>query len=150
MNGYVSEEVNIKKVAGAYTMDTILQVAFGVKVDSMIDTNNPVIVHAKKIFTKDINVKQIIRFMIAFTMPGLLKYFGNFVRNPVFDYFEKFALKIIEQKRIEFGSKENLGKANNFIELLLEAEAEGLELKSNKEEKSVKCMLNFYFILLKN
>ena len=121
-------------------MDTIIQVAFGVKVDSLIDNKNPVIINAKKTFSSDLSLLRVLKFMIAFAMP---KYFGGLVRNSSFDYFEELAERIIAEKRKKYQNKDNLGKANNFIELLLESEAEAksLDLNNNvnNEGKAVKC-----------
>ena len=136
-----SNEVSIKKLAGAYTMDTIIQVAFGVKVDSMIDDKNPVIINAKQAFSTDINIKSILIFLIGFTMPKLSKLVTLIVGNPLFDFFENMTVKIIDDKRKEFKNRENLGKASSFIELLLEAEAEYLDMNNNTNsgDKAVKC-----------
>ena len=122
-------------------MDTIIQVAFGIKVDSLLDVKNPVLVNDRKAFSLDISVIQIVKFMIAFAIPSSTKYFSGLVRNPVFDYFEEFSEKIINEKRKEYQNKENVGKASNFLELLLEAEAEGIDLNNNANsgDKGVKC-----------
>ena len=38
-----SDRVNVKQLFGAFTMDTVIQVAFGTKVDSLVDKDNLII-----------------------------------------------------------------------------------------------------------
>lgn len=106
-------------------MDTIIQVAFGIKLDSLAaDEHHPVIVHARKLFSTRMPVKDIVGFMIMFTWPTLAQWLGIRFHGEVMDFFDKFASEIVAEYRRESRDK-LLGKANNFIELLLEAEMEG-------------------------
>lgn len=145
----ISDTINVKEMYGAFTMDTIMQVAFGLKVDSLQDTDNQTVQMAKKAFSSDIKLKQIIQFTLLFLLPKLMKLIG--FRNEVMEYFKDFSLKIIKRKREELKrDAASLGKASNFLELLLEAEAENekLEAAGNAQQnpaaeissgKSVKC-----------
>src|SRR6218665_1337200 len=48
--------IELKNVCGAFTMDTIVQIAFGAKVDSLADRDNPLLKHAKSIFQTDFSL----------------------------------------------------------------------------------------------
>src|SRR5882762_854567 len=50
-------ELDVKKVLGAFSMDVVITVAFGTKVDSLIDKENPIITNAKKIFDRQSDTK---------------------------------------------------------------------------------------------
>ena len=128
-------------------MDTICRVAFGLKIDSFSEDENPMISKAKKMFSNDLSVKTMISFFLLFAVPRLAKLLN--IRNDVFDYFKDLSLQVIHQKREEFKKVENLGKASNFLEMLLEAEAEHEKLQSLEKNvntngtvepsKNVKC-----------
>lgn len=120
-----SDAVNIKRYAGAYTMDVITQVAFGIKVDSIADPDNPILLNVRQLFGKDMSIKNIIQMGLVLGLPRIAKLFGVGIFNQAIDFFEDLSYKIIEEKRKMFRQKENIGKATNFIELLLEAELEG-------------------------
>ena len=64
--------LNIKQFAGAFTMDTILQVAFGCQIDSLIEPNNIIIKNVKKLFNTDMSLKNIVMFLIMFSMPSFI------------------------------------------------------------------------------
>ncbi|KAJ6218346.1 hypothetical protein RDWZM_009503 [Blomia tropicalis] len=121
-----SSDVNMKQIYGAFTMDTIIQVAFGTKVDSLVEPNNPVITYAKKLFSVDISFKNIIKFTMILMAPKLANFLKIRINPEVTDFFYKFSMDIINQKRKNMKNG-NIGKANNFIELLLEAEVENEE-----------------------
>ena len=116
-------------------MDTIFQVAFGTKVDSLSDPANPIIRNSKQIFSNDLTLGRALGVLIVLIAPkygiSALRAFGAF---EWLYFFEDFSLKIIRQKREELrqrrGQSQNGGtvdKANNFLEMLIEAEAENEE-----------------------
>ncbi|KAH7639178.1 cytochrome p450-like protein [Dermatophagoides farinae] len=116
--------LNIKRFAGAFTMDTVLQVAFGCKIDSLIEPNNQIIVMARRLFNTDLSLKNIIAFVFAFFLPPFFsKIFNIRINGDVTDFFGKFAIDLIERKRKEF-AKKDFSKASTFLEFLLEAEHE--------------------------
>ncbi|CAG2172599.1 unnamed protein product, partial [Oppiella nova] len=47
------KQADMKRLFGAYAMEVVIQVAFGTKVDALIDENNPIITNARKMFGKD-------------------------------------------------------------------------------------------------
>lgn len=110
-------------------MDTICRVAFGLKTDSLSEDENLMISKAKKMFSNDLSIKTMISFFLLFGVPRLAKLLN--IRNDVIDYFKDLSLEVIHQKREEFKKVDyNLGKASNFLEMLLEAEAEHEKLQS--------------------
>ena len=132
---------------GSFTMDSILQVAFGVKVDSLLEQNNPTIVNAKKVFA-NLSLGRLIGLTIAIMFPRLGKLLKVGFSDGVLEYFQDFSMEIIKRKREEFATSEVQGKGNTFLELLLEAEAEyETQTKENggenEEKKSVKCKFCF-------
>ena len=141
----------MKQLAGAFTMDTIAQVAFGVRIDSLVDVDNPLVTNARKLFSTDLSAKNLLFFAIIALSPRLTKAFGIRFNKDVVDFFEDFCKKLIKQKRDLFKNKEQIGKAVNFIELMFEAEAENNLMKQNSVEaetdsKLFKCMFSIYII----
>ena len=131
-------------------MNAIIQIAFGTKVDSLSDPNNPIIKNAKKIFSNDISISTVLVIFIFIFLPSYgMKVSKSFGFNDWVDFFETFSLKIIKQKREELKRAKGLGKANNFLEMLLEAETENelMNLKNendidnNQTKKVTKCKL---------
>ena len=132
-------------------MDTVIQAAFGAKVDSLTDQNNPIIVNIKKIFGRDMTLKTILTLVALSTTPRLCKLFGvRFAREAV-TFFEKLASDIVNKKREEFrANHEKRAKANNFIELMIEAEFELEHLQQTNgggdaKQKAVKCKVFDHF-----
>lgn len=141
-------------------MDTIMQVAFGTKVNSLHDKNNPIVAQAKTLFSNDISIGKVIAMMIFVILPGLTALLGKLgLQDDAIGFFKDFSLKVINEKREKLKKGESLGKASNFLELLLEAEAENAKLTKNESEtgidgesgagKLVKCKLfvskNYFF-----
>lgn len=120
-----SDILNMKEFAGAFTMDTIIQVLFGIKVDSLIDPNNLIIINVKKMFSTDLSLKNALIFFMIFSGGNFMRKFLRYFRlnGDVLEFFTNFSLKIIEEKRKEFKQKD-FAKASTFIEFLLEAEHE--------------------------
>ena len=116
--------VDVKRLYGAFTMDTIIQVAFGAQVDSLADPNNPIILNARKVFSKDFGYKTMAEMMIIFVFPKVAKLFGiRFQKEPI-NFFQDFSKKIIKKKKDDLQNNKGWGKASSFLELVLEAEAE--------------------------
>lgn len=131
----------MKPVISSFAVDTIFRVAFGVKVNSLKDPNNPIIQRSSQIFSNDLSAQKILPLALAMMFPRLGKLFDiRFCKESV-DYLYEISMNIIKQKRQELldkGSSSNESKASNFVELLLEAEQEIQELDTNKN-KSTKC-----------
>ncbi|KAJ6223145.1 hypothetical protein RDWZM_001690 [Blomia tropicalis] len=137
-------ELDVKEIFGAYTMDTILQIAFGSKVDSLKDTNNKIVLMAKKLFQTDISYAAMLFFLLLFMFPKLsIKIARLFNINQDFiKFFKEFSMEIIRKKRDELKDSKNMGKANNFLEMMLEAEAEHEQIQANEKEMKNENMEN--------
>ena len=118
-------------------MDTIIQVAFGTKVDSLADESNQIIIMAKRLFQQDLSIRNVAKVAVAFMFPRIAYALNIRINGDVSDYFTQFSNEIIKQKRDEFKRNQNFAKADSFIELILEAEAERqkAEESENSEEK---------------
>ena len=120
-------------------MDTIIQVGFGVKVDSLVDIDNPIIKHAKKLFSTDLPLKELVNTGFVILLPKLAHLLGIRLNAEEIDFFQKMALDIIDKKRKELKEKKTFGKGKNLIEIMLEAEAEGQLDTQNDSQKRLKC-----------
>ena len=128
---------NIRHFIGCFTMDTILQVAFGVKINSLVEPNNELVKTVVKLFNQDMKLKDIIAFMIILYSPRLQKIFRNLRPNAAqVDFFEKYAREIIVQKRKQYEQEKGFSKASNFIEFLLEAENEYAAIQRKQMQNS--------------
>ena len=123
-------------------MDTIIQLAYGVKIDSLHDKNNAVIGNASKVLGTDLSIHDFIVFTLAFCAPKLSSKLKLRFKAKVMDFFEKLALDIITPKREELRKHGSIAKATSFIDLLLEAEHEAQnsgELNGLYNKKSNRC-----------
>src|SRR5699024_8785526 len=92
-------ELDVKLLYGAYTMDAVIQVAFGTKVDSLAEPDSPVIRYAQKVFSSDMTVKQCCTVFIVFIWPKLAKILGlQLFKEPV-QFFRKLSEDIIRKKK---------------------------------------------------
>lgn len=120
--------------------------AFGVS--TKVDETNQVVVMAKRLFQQELSFKSIPLYAFVFMFPRLSHALNIRVNGNVSDFFMKFSMEIIKQKREEFRkNKENKLKADNFIELLLEAEREN-EKQSNETDKNNKQTAKCKFFVL--
>ena len=125
-------------------MDSIVRVAFGVQLNSLEEPNNPIIEKAKKMFSTDMPLTTLMSLTIAMLWPQLGELFGVRFCKESIDFFYEMSLDIVKQKRKEFKlkcSNEEVTKASNFIELLIEAEQEVqmTDILEDKTTKSSKC-----------
>ena len=123
-------------------MDTIIQMAYGVQIDSLADQDNPIITNAKRFFSTDQSFKNLFSFSLAFAAPKLATKLGIRVNGDVLDFFERIAMDIISKKRDEIESRGSISRATNFIELLLEAEQEAYKMShvdESRKKPSNKC-----------
>lgn len=136
-----SEDLNLKMLYGTYTMDSNVQVAFGLKIDSLAEKDHPVIVNAHRLFSNDFNFKNLMVVVTLLMAPKLAKLLGIRFNRESIDFFTEFATKILIDKRAAY-TKDSTKKANNFLELMLKAE---VDLQNNNEDEKVKCK---YFLIL--
>jgi hypothetical protein len=134
----------MKQLIGAFTMDTIIQIGFGVKTNSLIDPDNPITKHAKMAFSTNLTFENTFSFMMIFLAPRLAKLLGLRVNRVPVNFFHKLALEIIKKKRVQLASRKpgERSTATNFIELLLESEVEQKELDQESGQKQQKFITN--------
>jgi cytochrome P450 family 3 subfamily A len=108
------KESDMKRLFGAFSMEVVIQVAFGTKVNALIDENNPIILNARKIFNINVSPK----IFIAFLAPKL----ARLLKITIFDmnvteFFKEFTLQIINERR----KSKNKEKRVDFLQLMLDA-----------------------------
>jgi cytochrome P450 len=85
------KEVEMKTLMGNYTMDVIATCAFGTKIDTYNDPNNPFIKNAIKLFKGNI-----LRSILFFTVKPLMKFFRiSIVDSSVMQFFNSAVSKAI-------------------------------------------------------
>ncbi|KAI2811727.1 Thromboxane-A synthase [Blomia tropicalis] len=129
-----SEIIDIKNIVGAFTMDTIVQIAFGIKIDSLVEIDNPIIHHAKMLFSTNFTFRNLVAITLTFASPKLASLLDVRINRVPIEFFHKMALEIIKQKRSELHDKTKI-KGTNFIECLLQAEVENDEIQADKTKQ---------------
>jgi cytochrome P450 len=108
------KESEMKRLFGAFSMEVVIQVAFGTKVNALIDETNPIIMNARKMFNRNISPKIFI-LLLAPKLAKLLK-ITVFDMN-VTEFFKEFTLQIINERR----KSKNKEKRVDFLQLMLDA-----------------------------
>ncbi|UYV82548.1 CYP3A4 [Cordylochernes scorpioides] len=87
---------NVKRIFGAFTMDVIATTAFGTKLDSHHDPDNPFVKHAQKVFNQEFNIAVILLFLF----PRLFKLFGKTIFDKaVMDFFRGLTERLIKERK---------------------------------------------------
>lgn len=120
-------------------MDSIIQVGFGIQVDSLADPNNQIIKNARKLFSVDLPFGELVKSFLVFIAPKFSNLLNIRLNGEITDYFAKVALEIIHKKREQMKSRQNHSKCTNLIELMLEAESEMNSEGQHEDGKSFKC-----------
>ncbi|CAG2176636.1 unnamed protein product [Oppiella nova] len=118
-NGQLSAPVDMKRIAGAYAMEVVIQVAFGRKVSALIESNNPIIENARKMFSTSLfTLVKLLFVMLAPNVAKMLK-ISPFDRK-VTQFFRDFTLTLIDDRKrgLETGSPV---KRADFLQLLLDS-----------------------------
>ncbi|CAG2173396.1 unnamed protein product, partial [Oppiella nova] len=107
-------EMDVKRVIGAYAMEVIIRVNFGVKVSALSDDTNPILMNVRKIFHKNMPLK----LWVLHIAPKL----GKYLKIEIFDtnvtkFFKDFTLNIIEKRNNE----SNGVKSVDFLQLMLDS-----------------------------
>ncbi|XP_013788258.1 cytochrome P450 3A9-like isoform X2 [Limulus polyphemus] len=119
------EVIDCKKLFGAFTMDTIAACAFGTRVDSYKNPDNPFVIHARKLFNKDVKPLDILAFM----NPKLARFFGiNIIGEEMVNFFKNVTNQIIEYRQ------EHNEKQNDFLQLMLDAQESTQEVEDDHDE----------------
>ncbi|XP_054158288.1 cytochrome P450 3A6-like [Oppia nitens] len=117
-NGSSGAGSDLKLLFGAYSMEVIIQVAFGTRVDTLFDRDNPFIGNASKLFSTDFSL----RLLTINMWPEMAK----LLRLPLVDksvtkFFREFTQKIIAD-RLSSGQQlsEITAKRTDFLQLMLD------------------------------
>lgn len=132
--------VDMKKVANAFTMNTISQTAFGLELDSLKDPNNDMVRFGQMIFTQP-SLLNAIKFATIFSLPRISNLLKLELNHDVNTFFSTLTNKLLEEQRKSMRSKGDSFRPSCFIEFLLEAEAEYEKQLSNEDpnQKASKC-----------
>ncbi|XP_071101675.1 cytochrome P450 3A8-like [Haliotis cracherodii] len=118
------EGVIMKDYFGAYTMDVITRTAFGIKVDSQNDFNNPFVANAKVILSRS-NARGLLPIVAGICPP-----IGWFVsklglgvfRKKAITFFQTTVSEMIKQRQND--TKEHREQRVDFLQLMVDAEVE--------------------------
>jgi len=123
-------ELDVKKVLGAFSMDVVITVAFGTKVDSLIDKENPIITNAKKIFDRQSDTIGFFKFLLFMSFPKLFRLSKvSFLDPAIMNFFKSLLKKIVDERR-KFKGKV---KRCDFLQLMLDAmDKENLDWESEE------------------
>ncbi|XP_054155685.1 cytochrome P450 3A8-like [Oppia nitens] len=115
---------DMKTVYCGYTMEVILQVSFGVKVDAMLDKDNPIILNAGKLLAHEFRSL----YLTVMFLPKLADYLQLSVFDEsVIEFFHDFTLKVIADRRnlmkqIAANPNGRYGKKRvDFLQLMLDS-----------------------------
>ena len=133
------ENIDMKELFGGFTMNSIIQVAYGIRVDSL-NEGHPIIKHVKEFFG-GFNLNNLFAFFVMLTVPKLANMLKIRINGAATDFFRDFSTEIIEKRKKDLAEMKAKGEAfkpNNFLDFMIEAEHEN-ENESNEEEKKNKC-----------
>lgn len=127
-------ECDLKRVFGAFSMEVVIQVAFGTKVDALIDENNPIIYNARKMFNRNISPK----VFVVLLAPAVARLFKMTIfDSSVTQFFKDFTIKLIEERKK--ANKNKTEKRYDFLQLMLDAlesnDFANLEQDENQENQ---------------
>ncbi|KAH9515377.1 hypothetical protein Btru_014299 [Bulinus truncatus] len=113
------EEVELKEISSAFTLDVIASTGFGLEINTLKDPKNKFATEAKKVLSPNP-----LLFIFVLFIPELMKYFSKFglsiMPQKTMEYFSKVVDQAIEERK-----REGLeGKVNDFLDLLMNAETE--------------------------
>ena len=116
-----SLELDMRHLSGCYTMDVIAKCCFATDTNSFDDPNEVFVTQAKKFF--DITKLRVFLAILSIVIPQWLKKMIRF-KNPFkesLDFFGGVAKVILEKRRREGNSNEQLRGAKDYLQLLIDA-----------------------------
>ncbi|XP_054155705.1 cytochrome P450 3A13-like, partial [Oppia nitens] len=105
---------DMKRLFCAYSMEVILQVSFGIKVDAMMDADNPIIVNACKLLSHEFG-PMLYLLMFVPRLAHLMKL--SIFDTQVIEFFHQLSLQVIEERR-QKSLTESPGTAPKRVDLL--------------------------------
>ncbi|XP_076332607.1 cytochrome P450 3A9-like isoform X2 [Tachypleus tridentatus] len=117
--------IDCKRLFGAFTMDTIAACAFGTRIDSYKNLDNPFVTYARTQFNRDITFTEV----LGLINPKLARFFGiRFISKEIIDFFKNVSNQIIEYRQ------EQKEKRNDFLQLMLNALQSTQEVQDDPDE----------------
>ncbi|XP_046325528.1 cytochrome P450 3A13-like [Haliotis rufescens] len=120
----VNHRFNMKQYFGSYAMDVIAQTAFGIKIDSQNDFNDPFVAHAKMLFapTKLAQALATLSNVVPILEPIFINLGLGIFPRKVVTFFEKITAELIEQRRNETARRQE--PRPDFLQLMMDASTE--------------------------
>jgi cytochrome P450 len=113
-----NNEIDVKRVFGAFTMNVIIQVAFGTKVDALNDESHPIIVNAKKYFSRDFKFMDLPKLILLMKFPKICQFFNiTFTTHNANQFFTELTKQLIDERTL---NKSGI-RRYDFLQLLLDA-----------------------------
>ncbi|CAG2173498.1 unnamed protein product [Oppiella nova] len=118
-NGILSAPVDVKRVTGAYAMESTIQMTFSRKVSALDDPNNPIIENVRKIH------KNSLLSLVKLSTIMLAPYVARMLRISQFDskvtqFFSDFTLNLIDERK-RVSETESAVKKVDFLQLMLDS-----------------------------
>ena len=130
--------LDVKPLFDGFAMDATVAFAYGIKVDSLIDPQHPVVVNVRKIISLDsIDWRNLANLTVIFLFPKVAQLLRLRYNGQATNFFMDFYRKIIDEKRNDLGK--NKKKASSFIELMLEEELNDEAMKDENFKQLEKC-----------
>ena len=118
-NGKLSAPVDMKRITGAYVMESIIQVAFGQKVSALVDPNNPITENARRLFST--NFFTMVKILIITLAPNVAKKLRLLpINRKAFKFFHDFTLNLIDDRKRDLKTG-SLVKRVDFLQLMLDS-----------------------------
>ncbi|XP_075681360.1 cytochrome P450 3A8-like [Dermatophagoides pteronyssinus] len=124
------EMFDAKIYTSALTMDVIASCAYGIEVDSISESNHPLVKHAQRILSLDVSLNQAICFVFPFL--------GKFLNLDPFDresakYFDDLTFKIIEE-RLKTKNKQSKDLIGLMVEQTVNDQSESNGIDKNEQK----------------
>jgi len=118
-NGKLSAPVDMKRITGAYVMESLIQVSFGRKVSALVDSKNPIVENATNMFST--NFLAPMKMALVMMAPKIARMFKiTLFDRKVTEFFRDFTLNLIDDRKrlLETGSPV---KWVDFLQLMLDS-----------------------------
>lgn len=129
-HGESGEMFDVKIYTSALTMDVIASCAYGIEVDSISESDHPLVKHAQRILSLDVSITQAICFVVPF--------FGKLLNLDPFDrksakYFDDLTFKIIDE-RLKMRNQQSKDLIGLMVEQTLNDQSESNEVDKNERK----------------
>nr|XP_060642873.1 cytochrome P450 3A9-like [Anolis sagrei ordinatus] len=130
------EPVDIKDVIGPYSMDVVTSSSFGVNIDSMNNSQDPFVKHAKKLVKFNFfSPLFILMYMVPWLTPILNKMNVSLFSAEAVDFFAQAVAKIKKQRQQEAEK----GRVD-FLALMIESQKSETKSQSNGMNQTYKAL----------